>query len=100
MNAEEALGKIIKEGRTQEKRPVDWQYWQCGWEKFPAQMPSGGFTLAEGSASSFSSHKVSFASVSRFSRKDKQSIHLLLQKKLKPGSDSHLSIHKDQMMKI
>lgn len=40
--------KAIDEGRTQEERPVELQYWESGWEKVPAQMPSGGFTLAEG----------------------------------------------------
>lgn len=44
-------------------------------------------------------HKVSFEPVARFSRKDVQSIHLLFQKKFKAGQ-SHLSIHKGQMMKI
>lgn len=68
--------------------------------KVTAKKPSGGFPLAEGAASSFSPHKVSFKHLSGFSRKDLQFIHLFLQEELKQGSESHLSVHKSQIMKF
>lgn len=56
---------------------------------------------AEGAARCFSRHEVSFRHLSgRRRRTNVEFIHLLLQKSLKQGSESHLSVHKSQITKF